>query len=316
MSEGQVAASDENRRLPGFWVRFAAFFIDGIILQVVGWALGFAFWDAVQNLHSWGRLIGFAIALAYLALLDSRIGGGQTLGKRVMKIAVVGRDGQLIGPARSAVRYTVLGIPLFLNGIILSALPGAVGQMVLSFLVAGLGFAIVYLAVANRRTRQSLHDLVATTFVVRAANIGWAPSERMNRAHLAVVAASWIAALAFPSVLPNLFGPAGKSQFAEMEVIRDAVATTPGVWGVTVLSVGAMESRDRLVVTVFRDATPEPDNVIASRVAAKVLDASPDMAGAQRLTVSVQSGFDIGIASHRRGIDDTKTAAEWRASLK
>ena len=49
--------------------------------------------DRLAALGSLGRLIGGAIALAYFALMNSELGGGQTFGKRLVKIRVVQANG-------------------------------------------------------------------------------------------------------------------------------------------------------------------------------------------------------------------------------
>ena len=41
-------------------------------------------------------------ALAYFVPLDSHLGGGQSIGKRLLRIRVAGRSGLPIGPARAA----------------------------------------------------------------------------------------------------------------------------------------------------------------------------------------------------------------------
>ena len=48
--------------------------------------------------------------------MNSVIFNGQTLGKKLLKIKVVNPDNQPISLVKSFGRYTVLGIPFFLNG--------------------------------------------------------------------------------------------------------------------------------------------------------------------------------------------------------
>jgi hypothetical protein len=44
-----------------------------------------AFFQQFVELGGWGRAIGFPIAAIYFVILNSRIGGGQTIGKRILK---------------------------------------------------------------------------------------------------------------------------------------------------------------------------------------------------------------------------------------
>src|SRR5688572_4687565 len=102
----------------------------------------------------YGRLLGFAVALAYFGVMNSRIGGGQTLGKRLLGVRVVAGDGRTLSLPRSFLRYCVLGIPFFLNGAPFSAqvLFSWWGYL-LPIIVFGGMFSILYLYVFNRPTR-------------------------------------------------------------------------------------------------------------------------------------------------------------------
>ena len=78
--------------------------------------LGWAAFDAFAALGSWGRLVGFAVAWPYFGVMNSRLGGGQTLGKRLLGLRTVSLDGALLSPARGFLRSAVVSLPWFLNG--------------------------------------------------------------------------------------------------------------------------------------------------------------------------------------------------------
>src|SRR5205823_10716532 len=84
----EVPTTPEFRRA-GFWRRVGAFLIDTIILGIIGWILGFFFADAFMRMAGWERAIGFAVASLYFVPLNSRLGRGQTVGKRALGIRVV-----------------------------------------------------------------------------------------------------------------------------------------------------------------------------------------------------------------------------------
>src|ERR1700752_3195394 len=78
--------------IAGFWQRVLGILIDAIVLGVFGAVLGFFLFDYFVRLGLWGRLVGFVIALIYFAPMNSRLMNGQTLGKRLVRTQVVGRD--------------------------------------------------------------------------------------------------------------------------------------------------------------------------------------------------------------------------------
>ena len=82
----------------GFWRRFGATFIDGIILAILTGVL-------VALLKGGGYALGFIVAISYYTYFE---GGprGQTLGKRALGIRVIDFDGGgSIGYPRAAIRY-------------------------------------------------------------------------------------------------------------------------------------------------------------------------------------------------------------------
>ena len=82
----------------GFWRRFGATFIDGIMLALITGVL-------VALLKGGGYALGFLVAISYYTYFE---GGprGQTLGKRALGIRVIDFDGGgSIGYPRAAIRY-------------------------------------------------------------------------------------------------------------------------------------------------------------------------------------------------------------------
>src|SRR5580765_1944730 len=83
-------------QIAGFWRRIAAFALDGAALGALGLGLGALWFDRLASLGAGGRFLGAAIALVYLSLLNGRIGQGQTVGKRLLKVRVVDSNGEAV----------------------------------------------------------------------------------------------------------------------------------------------------------------------------------------------------------------------------
>jgi uncharacterized RDD family membrane protein YckC len=118
----------------GFWRRFAAALIDGVITGVMNAVLTAALKGA-------GYALGLAAAIAYFVLLE---GGptGQTLGKRALGIRVISfEDGGPIGYGRAFIRY--------------------IGRI-----VSAVVFLLGYLWMLWDKERQTWHDKFANSVVV------------------------------------------------------------------------------------------------------------------------------------------------------
>lgn len=158
--------------IAGFWWRLLAIILDSILIWFFGLVLGLIYFDEFVAMGDWGRLLGFVIFLAYFGFLNSSWGGGQTLGKRICKIMVVGADGRNITIKRSMLRAAILGLPGILNNYsmapsVWSSHYQIFGSLLISMVIFGGGFGVVYFYIFNRNTRQSLHDLICSTYVVK-----------------------------------------------------------------------------------------------------------------------------------------------------
>jgi uncharacterized RDD family membrane protein YckC len=120
---GAAPRASEEGQYAGFWIRFVAWFIDGIVVSIVTQPVtlalgsGFSFeveenalgepasfnWDLDETRLIIGVIIGFAVPLVYWMVALSK--WGQTLGALAVSIKVQHPDGTLLSPALAAVRY-------------------------------------------------------------------------------------------------------------------------------------------------------------------------------------------------------------------
>ncbi len=134
----------------GFWMRFMASFIDGLIILAIGFAMTTAFvWyvghDAVRsNAHTVGnfiRLIFITVAWIYCCMLES---GSQqsTIGKRLLGLKVTDLSGNQISFGRATGRHF---------------------GKIISQLILMIGYVMMVFTPNN----QCLHDLMAGCVVVK-----------------------------------------------------------------------------------------------------------------------------------------------------
>jgi uncharacterized RDD family membrane protein YckC len=290
-----------DRKIAGFWRRLGAFVIDFMLLGIAGLILGTLFFDPFARMGAYARLIGFAIALAYFGLFNSRIGGGQTLGKRWLGVRVVDAHVQLLSLPRSLLRYAVLGIPFFANGLPVDPTPAMSTPLgyLLALIVLGGILAIVYLYIFNRRTRQSLHDLVVGSYVERFDGAARSvPFPVMWRGHIAVAALLAAFALSAPAIAIRLF--AQTQTFAGMLPLYQTLSTQPHVMTAQVVRGWSSFNGNvthSLQSSLRLDAPMTEDDAMAKRIAQLMAKADPNIANEDAVVVTLAYGYDMGIAS-------------------
>jgi len=150
------------------WRRLLALIIDFIILGIFGWLLGLFLGDFFLMIGEFGPIIGFLVALVYFTICHSKITKGQSIGKYFLSIRVVDTSFNQLSMKSASFRYLVLFFPYFFVNI---RIPGLIGIPSLNIawstiLILGIISIIIFLFV-NRKTRQSLHDLVVHSIVIK-----------------------------------------------------------------------------------------------------------------------------------------------------
>lgn len=290
-----------DRKIAGFWRRLGAFVIDVILLGIAGMILGALFFDPFARMGEYAQLIGFAIALAYFGICNSRIGGGQTLGKRWLVVRVVDVHDQLLSLPRSLLRYTVLGLPLLANGLPIGSqsVLTTLLDYLLALVLSGSTLATVYLYVLNRRTRQSLHDLVVGSYVERFDGATQPPPfPVMWRGHLVALAVVAVIALSGPWLSSRW---ERSKDFADFLPLYQTLSSQPHVMKVQVISGWPFfhdDNATRFLRSSLRlDAPMIEDGAMAKRIAQKMVKADPNIANVDSVVVTLVYGYDMGIAS-------------------
>jgi uncharacterized RDD family membrane protein YckC len=142
----------DGTRPAGFWIRAAAAFVDFGVLCLVQVSFGYvgalAVGPDVATVPAFLPLVWtFTVlfAVLYTTVLHARV-AGQTLGKMLVGVRVMGVDGSLLSFGAALLRF----IGYF----------ASLGTLGLGFIMAGL-----------RRDKRALHDLLAGSRVVRVARV-------------------------------------------------------------------------------------------------------------------------------------------------
>ena len=148
-SPPQAAAPLADAAPAGFWVRVLAFIIDSVLLQIMFQVMKFTIGMMVSNVDfesdpmMFLTALGMSSALSFAYYIFFTGYCGQTPGKMALRIKVIHNDGGPVGYGQAFVREVI-------------------GKF-LSSLILGIG----YLMVAFRSDKRGLHDLVASTRVVK-----------------------------------------------------------------------------------------------------------------------------------------------------
>jgi uncharacterized RDD family membrane protein YckC len=137
-----------NKEYAGFWLRFAASIIDGILVGVVFWVvfiiIGIDFQYDFENPSGWFAILmlaSYIVPWLYFALMEASTKQA-TLGKMALGIKVTDEAGNRVSFGRATGRY-------------------------FGKIVSGIILYIGYIMIAFTKKKQGLHDILAGTLVVK-----------------------------------------------------------------------------------------------------------------------------------------------------
>ena len=277
----------------GLTPRFGAMFTDVLVLGAFGIIIGHVLLgDWCVSLGIPAQLVGLSGAILYTALLDSRIGGGQTLGKRMFAIRVAGADGRSISFARSLGRSVLLWIaiaqPPKIRDIALQ-LGSTAAVMASHFLAGAIGLGIAYFLLFNRQTRQGLHDLIAGTFVVKKGGAPVVINGPLPRVHWYVLGGLY----ALLAVVISVQTASQRRQVLAFERLEEQLRQIEAFDHVRRLE----ESGKTLQLGVQLKRPPESFDAVQRRVAGIALSAYPGIDQMEQMEVTVAWNCDLGILS-------------------
>jgi uncharacterized RDD family membrane protein YckC len=311
-----TAAPPPERALASFWRRLGAFVIDSIIVGLAAFVLGIPFFDSLSKLGPYGRLVGIILAFPYYAILNSKIGDGQTLGKRILDIQVVNESGQTISFTTSSLRYLVLAVPYFLSD---APLPATRTPWTVSVCLQALGIvssATLYLLIFNRRTRQGIHDLAVGTFVAQADLI--APPSRKSfwKPHLLVFALLVVVAYTGGWIVENkIMGWAPFPQMLEDVRLLEQIEGVQSAQALDQRSHSGEQTdfKRSLIITVHWVGESANRTAFANQVAKTILAHDSTVLNYDSLRVVVVRSYDIGIAKSHVKYYFEHSPSEWNS---
>jgi uncharacterized RDD family membrane protein YckC len=288
--------------MAGFWRRILAFIIDvlaiGIFGQIIAWPLS-SFWF---NAGPYGRILGLFIVFAYFGITYSKIFKGQSIGKRIMKIAVRDKANNTISLGRSLLRVSILAIPFLLNGWNLPLLNMTGIKWLVVVIVFGVGAAIVYTMLFNRRSRQGIHDLICGTYVV---HLGVEPIELFpisSKKHWVVSGVLIVIVIIITSlIIPNtslIVSKLGNNMFETQRALQtDNRFFTVDITENTIHPNTGKDNHALDVSIWCKGETPVEERSKIINDVTRVVIKNMDISRFDTLKIFLKSGYDLGIAS-------------------
>lgn len=284
--------------------RLGALLVDVIILGGVGLLLGLIFESVFIKLGHWGPLVGVIIMLLYFGIGNSQRAGGQTLGKKLLKIRVVDKSGTPLSLGKSMLRAIVLITPFALNGQpVFGDNPPSILIYLLTAIIFGGIFAIIYLLFFNRSTKQSLHDLAANSIVINI-NSDKQSIAPIWKGHLVIVALLFLISAAVPAFINDGLTK-DNDTLQELTSVQKALLSEPNISSVGVYqntytftdNDGSSKVTESLSIEIPMDKNNIRDEDFARDVAKKAYSSYALASKVDMVYVSLSYGYDIGIAS-------------------
>lgn len=309
----------------GFWRRLVALAVDVLVLELISALIGLLAYAGLAQIAAWSWLIGLGLAILYLGLGNSAYCRGQTLGKWMTRLTVVDGAGQWLTLPTAIQRAALVSLLVFpdlgeAGGRSLLMAPWSHGVdpsplLFVSQLVLGVIQAIaLYLVLANGRTRQTLHDLVFRTYVVKLECLTVDRPLVMWRWHLLIGLALGVAVAMINPPPYRLFY--SKSHLSpDLVALEQSIQSLEPVAGVHALPrsqiLGSEPQPLILDISLWCRQLPEQPDQLAQAIADQVTQHYPEEEPLGTLLLTINYGYDLGFA---RGQQSFRYHYEWNGT--
>ncbi|MBI3173126.1 MAG: RDD family protein [Chloroflexi bacterium] len=309
--------------ISGFWRRLLAWLIDVLILGVIGQIIGIVFSSFLFSIGPYGRPIGLLFTIPYFGIMNSKIGGGQTFGKRIMKIAVRNKDNEPIELWRSVIRIVLLALPSLFNQWSIPIFQNPIATWFLSLIIFGLGGAIFYTMIFNRKARQGIHDLILGTYVVHLPEKPIESFPTTPRIHW-IVTSVWVGIVAIGALVMSLIASSmiSKTPLAQAMSLYDILQDDPrfftvGVNSNTFYGSNGRTSRSLIVTVWYKGRISENERQkVADSIVKIIFDNERNIGNYyDGIKVNITSAYDIGIASGNVNFWVSDSVEGWRKEI-
>jgi hypothetical protein len=239
-----------------------------------------------------------------------------------MKIAVRDRNNQPIGLGRSFIRILVLTLPALFNNWSIPIYKNFMIVWLISFLIFGLGGAIVYTMLFNRKSRQGIHDLLLGTYVVYLPGKPIESFPTTARIHWNITGI-WVGLVTVGSLAISLINfplisntPSTSSKDAYDILQNDSRFFSAGFNSQAFHDSNGNTSYS-LIITVWYKGKPGEGEKeeLTNSIAKTVFENEKDINEYDGMQIKILSGYDIGIANANVSSWVSNSVDEWRKEI-
>lgn len=278
--------------------RFFAWLIDQALFVALGFSIvTFAKLPWLEGLGQNGWWVGLSVVAIYFTIMDSRWGGGQTLGKRLLGIKVLDLSGRKLHPIEALIRFSpFIAITIIANEVACAnQFSAPVQALDIIVLLITLAIPVLLLAHPQRRTVQ---DLISGSIVVRAE--GADPTQKVPiRRPLTILAIVCVSVSILAVGIFWLVAVFPKTR--ELASIQKAVGTRSDVCCTTVIIRSFSDENLRpsksLAISAYMPKTTESRR--EPEIARQIYDSIPRGISiaddVEQVTVTLVRGYDLGI---------------------
>ena len=315
----RILPANNHPPVAGFWRRLFAFLIDLLILGILAEGLGALLSSFLFQIGPYGQLLGLLFILPYFGILNSKIGGGQTLGKKWLKIAVRSSENQTISVGRSFARISLLIVPIHL---LLSFQVLIKNIYVISFLAAAIyawEFTIIVLTILNKQARQGTHDFLLKTYVVDLRKNDAPPFPTTHKSSLLIA----VTCLGF--VLVSYCGLSiyllSKAQQANFKDLVSELNSDSRFFIASASESSFADSNGKAEKTLVVDVwykgkvTPFIAQAVYRDVASTTLSSVTNLKEFNYLNVNISARYYLGLYSYNQSKTYSGSIDDWRTKL-
>jgi uncharacterized RDD family membrane protein YckC len=291
----------DKKLRPSIFRRFLALIIDFIIIGLLGYLSGLFLEEFYVSLGVYGTLIGTTIVMIYFSLLQSKLGGGQSIGKIIIGTKVTSLNGEYLTLEKSFLRSFILYFPI-LNAMIFFRGIGLIVFAIIFIMI----ISTMYLIFVNK-SRRTLHDILTDSIVLNKSVSDFEIDSKNDYSRnklipIAIISAVIIIGGCYLTLSQNTFGQLISAK-SEIEKV-DGVLIVNGISfnkSTTTSSSSPAETHSYIALSVKINNKAEASNVDSKYFETFyeiIKDTVPEAADADYVNITLNYGYDIGIASN------------------